>query len=1378
MKIRIHISCLLLFVSTLSLGQRTSDVEFIPIAEKLTQNSVPCIHQDSKGFLWVGTRNGLNKYDGVNMVSYEPDNRPGSISDGDILAIYEDKNGTLWIGTYSGGLNRYEEDTDSFTTFRHDPNDLGSISGDKINSIYEDLEGIIWVGTEKGGLNKFNSERTQFEHFKKNIADPFSISGNAISEIIEDKEGNLWVSTDGDGLNLFDRNTKRFIHYYHDPEDSKSINSNDIFSMAKGNNGDIWIGSQKGLNRLHYDKGGEFVFDNIEFEADPKGGPFPVVLAVIEDRENRLWIGTENGGLVVLDYLANESTIYIDQPAEDHGLICNSIWSLYEDQRGFIWVGTFNKGLMKVDKDHWKFRHVKRNLFNTNSLVNNTVSCFAEDDKNNMWIGTDGGGIDYWDTTLNSFRNYNTANNSGLQSDHVLSLFIDSKDNLWAGFWNGGVCILKKGESKFKRLNISNNRALLDGNIFSIIEDSKGRMWIAAFREALLMYDPKNGQLAHFEHDEKDPTSISLNLVRSILEDSDRNIWIGTEGGGLNKVVESDDKISFKRFNKSISDSTSLSSDLIVSLFEDSEKNLWVGTSAKLNKYNKQTGVFTSYGKNEGLIDETIYGMLEDDSNNLWMSTNKGMVKFNHQTESFGSYDVLDGLQADEFYKQSCFKKKNGEMLFGGINGFNIFHPDQVKDNTYSPPVYFTDFKLSNKSVEHGNNSILTKEISRSEKIELEYNQNDFSFEFAVLSFSQSSENVYAYQLVNYDEEWQQIGNRRNAFYTNVPPGEYTFQVKGSNNDGKWSDKTASIEIIITPAWYNTYWAYGAYILIGLIVILWGYRIVINRERLQARYKIEHLELSKMHDLDELKSRFFANISHEFRSPLTLILGPLRTLQEGAQSTKVKEQASLMIRNAESLLKLINELLDLSKLESGHMKLETSKDDIVEFLKPMIKSFSALSNKQFISYKIDLPSEAIELYFDKEKLEKIVSNLLSNAFKYTPEFGKVEFVVESDKNNLILTVSDSGIGIPSEEVEYIFNRYYRVNNGKQARNKGTGIGLSLTKELVELHKGKIELSSHEGKGSIFKVSLPLGKKHLKPEEILNESMDYQPELRKLIEGEEALINQSMDDTMNIIEDEMNNLPLVLVIDDHDDIRKYVRQILDSEYRIMEAENGIKGIEIAKNTIPDLIISDVMMPGKDGYEVCKDLKADLKTSHIPVILLTAKASNESAMEGFELGADYYITKPFDPKLVQLRVRNILKTRDQIRGQLLNKDTLHIEPKNVQIASKDQNFLNEAIAIVEKNMSNSDFYVDDLGKEMGLSRMQLYRKLKGLIGQSANEFVRSIRLKRAAQLLNQGSMNISEITYEVGFNDLQYFRDCFKKQFGVNPSDYIGNSSKVL
>lgn len=1365
----------LAFVTAMS-QEGKKQIEFIQVMEPLTQNTVTAILQDHNGFLWIGTRNGLNKYNGHTVIKYESSLEKNRGIAGKITSIYEDHTNTLWVGTTESGLCKYNPDTDDFISYTSELESPISISNNFVTSIWEDHLGVLWVGTSYG-LNLITKDRTSCTRIYRNSDDPFSIPSNDINGVIEDHKGNMWVSTPSEGLSTYNRDTRRFIGYRNDPANHLSLISDEVRSLSKSDDGSLWVGTTKGLSRLRYDDKGTFLFEKVEFDDRFENSSYPSVLSTLVDKENRLWIGTEIGGLIIKDLNTGHEVKYNHDAKYKNSLPGLSIWSIYEDDRGFIWLGVFNKGLVKVEEQSKKFNKITHNVFSERSIGEGTVTSLAEIG-DEIWVGTDGGGVAHGSIENNKFSRIPDMNDPEIGYAGVLCMLKDSEENLWVGLWEEGIRILRKGSKDFEKLPYDNS-LYHDGSIFFMYEDRKGRIWIAAHRNGLLMLDPKSGITRQFLYEMNDPLSLSNNEVTTILEDSDNNLWIGTWGGGLNKVMENEGKFYFERFSMSFSDPRSISSNRVICLMESSDKELWIGTSNKLNKYNPASDDFTVYGKEEGLANETINAILEDSNKSLWISTLKGLTKFDIATNTFKHYSVLDGLQSNEFYKESKLKLKSGKMLFGGIEGFNFFDPVSIKDDSYQPRIYLSSFNLLNRDSKSSKDSIRRTNLFDTQDIDLHHDQNNFSFEFSTLSFSQTENNEYAYRLVGHDQDWLYVGNQRVAYYANIPPGEYTFEVKGTNRDGIWSNITASINVTVHPAWYLSDWAYVIYAIVFVSIIFFGIQTFINRERLKTKYKVEHLELAKMQELGEMKSRFFANISHEFRSPLTLLLGPLRTMRDEASTEEESQLFNMMIRNAESLLSLINQLLELSKLESGKMKLEANESDMVEFLKPILKSFSALANKKYISYNIDLPVDPVLVYFDDEKLEKIVINLLSNAFKYTPEFGKVRFKMTFDTKSAFIEVSDTGIGIPREEAKYIFNRYYRINEKKEtSRNKGTGIGLSLTQELVQLHKGKIKLLDDNTKGATFQVQLPLGNDHLNPDQIIGDSADRTVELDEFYEDAMELESNRVMENIDRIEEEVNQLPLILAIEDSSDIRLYLKKLLEKDYRVLLAANGEEGIKMANNEIPDLVICDVMMPGIDGFEVCKRLKKDVKTSHIPVILLTAKASNESALSGFEHGADYYVTKPFNPKLLIARAKNILNTRDQIRDQLLNKNTLNIEPKDVKIPTGDQDFIDRAVHIVEKNISNSDFFVDDLCRELGLSRMQLYRKLKALIGKSANEFIRFVRLKRAAQLLDQGTLTISEITYEVGFNDLKYFRDCFKKQYGINPSEYMDNSSKTL
>lgn len=1356
---------------------QNNNLQFLQVKADLSQNTVTCVLQDQNGFLWIGTRNGLNKYDGINMINYYHDELDEtSLSNNYIRCLFETKDGELWIGTDGGGVSIYDEKADSFKSFKAN-GDRNSLSGNWIYAIFEDHNKNIWIGTQNNGLNLYEPVSGRFINYRKNVDDPFSISSNYVTGIGEDKLNNLWISTWGGGLNYYDVNSRRFIHYKHNKEDSWSINSDIIRKLYVDREGEIYIGSDQGLNRVIYTTDGKFVFEKVKIAGEQTR---LIVLSILEDTKGNVWVGTENNGITIIEKDSDKLSHYTYNPKYEYGVQNNSIWSLYEDKDGTIWIGTFNKGIFKLDRNLRKFRRFKHSTYYDNSLSNNSVSSFVEDDNGNVWVGTDGGGLDYWNRKTNTFKHYNKTTGSNVQNE-VLTIMKDRNDNLWVGTWYGGLKIKKKGSKRFQSINLD-HPIVTDtdkANVFSILEDHKGRIWIALFREGLLCYDPNTKEYQGYAYDQWDENSISSNYVRCMLEDKNNTIWVGTEGGGLNKFIEDGERKYFQRYVHHPDYENSISSNSVLSLLSDEDNSLWVGTSAGLNHFDLAQNSWQNYTKRNGLPDDVIYAVQKDDESNLWLSSNKGLSKFNVENEVIRNYNMSDGLQAMEFFKNSSLKLKSGELLFGGIEGFNIFNPKEIKDSSEEPKVYLSGFSISNESVTAGPDSPLKDALFNAKEIVLNHDQNDFSFKFSQLNFNQSNRNEYAYQLVNYDNDWQEIGNRREAYYTNVPPGNYTFRVKGTSNDGRWSSNEASISIRIATPWYKTGIAFFIYASALIAIVFIAFRTMVNRERLQNQLRIDQLEISKMQELDEMKSSFFANISHEFRSPLTLILGPLKVLKEKGLNSIKSSHVDVMIRNAESLLNLINQLLELSKLESGKMRLDVVQDNLANFLKPIVHSFTPLANQKFINYKVSWPKEDIELYFDKEKVEKIIVNLISNALKYTSDFGSIIVELKDMNSYVALSVSDTGVGIPEEELTFVFNRYYRVRNKSGKKNKGTGIGLSLTKELVEVHSGKIEVESQLGKGSTFTVYLKKGKDHFKESDIItSEKVEYLFDKQERYDVTDDIKKQTVADALDSFEDQMDDLPMVLVVEDNPEIREYIRSILEGEYKLIETDNGVDGLELAIEQIPDIIISDVMMPGITGFELCEKIKSDIKTSHIPVVLLTAKASNESAVEGFEVGADYYITKPFNPRLLSLRIRNALKNKEQIKEQLLNKKTLKIEPSKIKIASQDEKFISRAVAIVEENMSNSEFYVDDLGKELGLSRMQLYRKLKALIDQSANEFVRSIRLKRAAQLIAQDQLTISEITYQVGFNDLQYFRDCFKKQFGVNPSEYANQSKNSV
>ncbi len=1357
---------ILFWVALLS-GQLLSaqqKVKFERLPTGISQKSVTTITQDAYGFMWFGTRFGLNKFNGVSYEVLEDDTGRAFAESSYIRDLKVDSKGDIWIATEGAGISKYIYLEDRFITYKHEEDNPQSLSSNNINAIFLDDNRYIWVATASRGLNRLDVINGTVERFWSNVDDPNSLSNNDVTDIEGDHQGNLWIGT-WNGINLYDKTGSRFINYT--VKNQPELISDKVRKFLKTKQ-TMWVGCQRGIYTITYDEGKyqfkKIVTDNVE--AKRKLYQFPV-MSIQEDKQGRIWIGTENGGLFIYDP-GSKSLEELPLVDPDGAIISNSIWSMYADELGVMWIGTFNGGVVKVDPFHHRFQHIHNKANQPTEISHNMVSSFESDQPGKLWVATDGGGLNYFDLQTNTVEQFYDMSGFG-GSNAIVDLLVDRNNDLWIAAWEGGITkrSFKTGKFEVYKVNSDEPKNGPCGNdIFDIMEDHRGNVWIGAFRDGVSVFDRKNNRFIHLPVEEETRLSIPGRRIISLQEDSKQNIWIGTQGHGVFKLRVNDEYqiTQLKTYELIEEDNTSLGHNIALFVFEDSKGNIWLGTEGGgLNLYDESKDSFTRFTTKDGLPSNLIYSMQEDSSGKLWLSTNNGLCKFDSETMTVQIFDEADGIQSSEFITRSSYRNKAGELFFGGVNGFNRFYPEVLVQNEHIPRVYVTKFNLHGKELVHEFGA-----LQQTKKITLDHDENDFSLEYAVLNYAQSQKNKYAYMLEGYDEDWIFTDQYLPVSYTNVPPGRYTFNIKGSNNNDIWNQQGASITIFIKKPWWATYAAfacYGALVIFGLI---WVYRGIVKRERLKKNLEIEHLELNKLMELDEMKSRFFANISHEFRTPLTLILGPLKSLINGTYKGEPKSQYRIMQRNAERLLRLINQLLDLSKLESGNMKLQASQQDAVRFLKPIAHAFTSYAEKQYIDYKCEFPAHDIPMYFEKDKLEKIVVNLLSNAFKYTAEFGKVNFKVAATESHLVLEIEDTGVGIADDQLELIFNRFYQITDDK--KQKGTGIGLALTKELVELHKGNIEVESQLGKGTCFTVKLPLGDNHLAEDE-----KTYGSEEKNLVDGAisigmnpTSLLNAQEE--IGVPKEEDDDLPIILIAEDNEDMRTFISEHLVTNYKILEAKDGREALSLAREHIPDVIVSDIMMPELNGYELCEKIKNDSKTCHIPIILLTAKASNESAEKGFEIGADYYVTKPFNPKLLELRIKNILKTREGLKSQLFNQETIDLEPKEVKLASKDQEFLKKLMAFIEDNIDNSELNVDHICKEIGLSRTQLYRKLKGLVGQSANEFIRSLRLKRAAQLLKQNEMTIAEVTYQVGFNDLQYFRFCFKKQFGVNPSEY--------
>ena len=1340
--------------------------EHIGPEQGLTASSVLCILQDHQGFIWFGTEDGLFRHDGYGMTEYRNDPLDStSLGNNNVFALLEDHNGTLWIGTAGGGLNRYDRDTERFTQFKHDPANPHSLSADVVSALYEDRDGVLWLGTW-AGLNSLDPENGRITPYINDVNDTTSINPHWIRTICEDRFGQIWVGTDG-GISRLDRETGKFTHFVEIRNYPHSLSSNAVKAIIKDRSGTIWIGSWAGLDRFDHKSQR---FTNLRTEGK--------VSSIVEDRSGELWIGTDNN-LLHLDKTAHRFMRFVHDPVYSYSLSSNHIQAIYEDRTGTLWLGT-GKGVNRYDPRQFRFQQFVYDPDNDNNIGHKDVIAIHEDRSGTIWIATAERMADRFEIGLDKF-NRNTG-----RTEHIFAN--RGKDDVWRRLWiydihqdrsgmvwlgtNGGLGRYDPETDELTRfVHDPHNPYSLRGNmVWQIQEDRSGRLWVAIHTNGsatgIDYFDRESQQFKYIELVPEASSGMNQrNGVFSISEGQTGRLWFSTMNYGIFLLNPGSDE--FIQYNHAPGNPNSLSHGWVGPVYEDRMGMVWAAPwYGGLNKLDPETGQVTIYTEKHGLGSNYITSILEDDNGCIWSTTLNGLSRFDPQSGIFKNFNQADGL-INTGYGMWNFnmRSRTGELFFGGEKGIDFVHPDSIRDNKHIPPVVFTGFTRYNSNESNGK-IIIEKGISEKTHFELNYQDHTLHFEFAALNFRNPDKNQYAYKLEGFSDNWTNIGNKHDVIFTNLDPGEYTLRVRGSNNDGIWNEAGASLVITVSPPWWKTGWAYTLYIAFVGLTLYGIRRYELKRTHLKNELEKKDFESRKLTEIDEMKSRIFADISHEFRTPLTLILGPLEKIRTAIRDTERQEDISIVQRNAARLRRLVDQLLDLSRIEAKRMPLRARPNDLIKGIREWVASFASVAESKNILLNLNIPEMPVIVYFDSEKLEKIVYNLLSNAFKFTPEGGSVSVAVEhSGDNQVQITVSDTGIGISQEDREKIFERFYRANNVLTGEQGGTGIGLALVKEFVELHHGRISVESEPGAGSTFIISLPMGSEHLSVDEIIRDGeIEKQPAaIPELIIANDS---DSMPESEN--KNDRNKQPEVLVVEDNIDMHTYIRNCLSERYNIRHAKNGRDGLHIAIEKFPDLIISDVMMPEMDGFVLCQNLKTDRRTSHIPIILLTARASRESKIEGLETGADDYLTKPFDVKELEVRVKNLIEQRRRLQKRFRREIT--VQPKDITVTSIDEQFLQQAIEIAEANIPNNAFDVDQFCEEMAMSRSTLNRKLRALTGSSTNEFIRLLRLKRASQLLQKNSATIVEIAYQVGFNNPSYFAECFREQFGKSPSQF--------
>jgi signal transduction histidine kinase/ligand-binding sensor domain-containing protein/DNA-binding response OmpR family regulator len=1337
---------------------QTGPVNFTSLSTRdgLLSNSVNAIIKDRYGLMWFATDDGLNKFDGTNFTVYRYN--PGdstSLRTNEVLALHEDRSGNLWIGTSGGGLSLYDRKKDRFL---HYPIRTGTptlTGSDVIRGICSDYRGKIWIAQFEG-LYMLDpvTQAISKQLLRDDAGRPVKTT---LISIYEDSKQRLWIATDN-GLFQYNVRTNRFRLYENDKTDPFSLPSNRIKAVAEDKWGNIWVGTSTGLSRLKPDGSGFVHFPSLSgIEINYLAG----------DDQGLLWIGSFKG-LYVYNIQADQFSVYTHENRNHQSLSSNVVRCIYIDKHGIYWFGTYQGGVCKYDKNLNLFNLTLSSSFQENRASIAVITALAENKNGHVLVGTSGNGLYEYDRKKEQVYPVNLpVKNMPANSLIVLALLRTQTNKLYIGTYEHGLIIEDQQTGAYKQLLKGPGlNDLTSNDIFCLFEDSKGNVWIGTNGDGIIVM--KNDRIiARYSPQGNGETWLPINgYIRAFEEDANGNIWIGTHGGGI-AVFEP----ATAKWTIYTQENSQLPGNKIQCLHRDSQGKMWIGTFSGLAAFDANKHLFTFFSEKDGLQNTMVYQIVEDATGKLWLSTNTGISRFDAGTKTFWNFTHLNGLQNSNFVRGVGLHLTDGELLFGGLEGFNHFYPDRLTVNRNVPQVILTDLKISNKSVPAGNDAPIKEHISVAKEIRLNYKQN-FALGFVALNYTIPKQNHYAYKLDGFDKDWNYVGATNMASYTNLDPGEYTFRVKASNNDGIWSTKDTTIKIFVKPPFWRTMYAYVFYILaIGALLLYSRYR-GISRLRKKFALEQEQQEVKRIQELDRMKLKFLTNLSHDFRTPISLIMGPVDQLMEGEGNPGKLEKLSMIRRNARRLLNLVNQLLDFRKMEELELKLQLSKGEFVSFLKEVTESFRDMSERKNIRFTFKTCIDRLDAYFDRDKMERILFNLLSNAFKFTLAGGQITVDLQKAESSddqeytwVSINVIDTGIGIPADKKDLIFDRFFQNDTSAAILNQGTGIGLSITKEFIKLHGGNIQVESEPGKGCAFTIQVPLKRAH---ETILAEQPVMQPA--------PEVVNSGLNGSPAMREENsMNDALSVLLVEDNDDFRFYLKDNLRNKYKVIEATNGKEGWQKTLFTHPQLIVSDISMPEMDGIELIKKIKSDKRTRHIPVILLTAMTGQEDQLKGLETGANDYITKPFNFEVLNAKIKNLLHLKNTM--QTTYSKQIKLSAPELVVESADEKLLTEIAAYLENNLTNSQLSVETLSKQFGMSRSTLYAKLLELTGKTPVEYIRSFRLEKAAALMEKSAMTISEISYQVGFTTSNYFAKSFKSQYNMLPSEFIAKFRKA-
>ena len=1336
-----------LLLSSWMVVAQSYQFKHLEVSDGLSNNSVNTICKDRDGFMWFGTTTGLNRYDGYTFKIYQhAENDPGSLPDNYITDIVEMPDGRFWVNTGRGYV-LFDKEQDCFIT------DVTGFmknleSGGVPEQVFVDREGNTCLSVAGEGCYRYKEggKRLFFSYVEHSLPE------HGVTQIAECSDGLLLIYNTG-LLVCLDRATLA-IKWKSD-EIKKYIPAGKTieFSLFVDRDNCIWAYSLMGI--WAYDCGTKSW--RTDLTAIWSSRPDVIIHAVAQDIEGRIWVGKDYDGIDVLEKETGKVTSLVAHDDNGRSLPHNTIYDLYADRDGIMWVGTYKKGVSYYSESIFKF-----NMYEWGD-----ITCIEQADENRLWLGTNDHGILLWNRSTGKAEPF-WRDAEGQLPNPVVSMLKSKDGKLWVGTFNGGLYCMDGSRVRSYKEGVGNT--LASNNVWALVEDDKGRIWIASLGGGLQCLEPVSGT---FETYTSSNSALLENNVTSLCWVDNNTLFFGTANQGVGMM---DMRTREIKKIQGQSGNVKLSNDAVNHVYKDSRGLVWIATREGLNVYDTRRHVFLDLSSVAEAKGNFIAAITEDQERNMWVSTSRKVIRVTVASDGKGSYlfdsrayNSEDGLQNCDFNQRSIKTLHNGIIAIGGLYGVNVFAPDHIRYNKMLPNVMFTGLSLFDEAVKvgqsYGGRVLIEKELNDVENVEFDYKQNIFSVSFASDNYNLPEKTQYMYKLEGFNNDWLTLPlGVHNVTFTNLAPGKYVLRVKAINSDGYVGIKEATLGIVVNPPFWMSWWAYLLYAA-GLVVVLFLARYrMLKREREKFHLQQIENEVAKNEEINNMKFRFFTNVSHELRTPLTLIISPLEGMLKETTDELQSTRLQLMYRNAQRLLHLVNQLLDFRKGEMSTHQLSLSEGDIISYVHSVCNSFLLMADKKHIQFSFFSGIDTFSMAFDADKVGKIVMNLLSNAFKFTPEGGRVTVMIEhvaGTPDILEIKIADTGIGISDVDKEHIFERFYQAGHKGVEETTGNGIGLSLVRDFVTLHEGEVKVFDNIGMGSVFVIQFPV--KHV-------ETQVQLPEETGMPAGDEE--DKEMKEEARE-EMERKNFPLLLIVDDNEDFRIFMRYSLELQYRVKLAVNGKEAWEMMQEELPDLVISDVMMPQMDGNELCRLIKQDKRTAHIPVILLTARQNTEAKLEGLQTGADDYVTKPFNMTILVLRIRKLIELS---RYHRVTQGMIDPAPSEIVITSLDEKLIEKAIKYVEDNMSRTELSVEELSRELGMSRVHLYKKLLQITGKTPIEFIRVIRLKRAAQLLRESQLHVSEVAFEVGFNNPKYFSRYFKDEFGVLPSVYQEKEGK--